>query len=122
MRLGALGVLTLSCWVGLNGAVFGDATLAQTCVWDDFAREAYCNYIPEFSVLWRPFVVAGQLGLGPAFYTAERLDPGKLIYAGFTALVYLYFAVPLVVRIIRQAIPPARRFAHGRLSLAAWRL
>jgi hypothetical protein len=122
MRLAALVVLTLSCWVGLNGAVFSDATLAPTCLWNDFAREAYCHYIPEFSVLWRPFVIAGQLGLGSAFYTAERLDPGKLIYAGFTALVYLYFAVPLVVRIIRQAIPPARMFARERLSLSAWRL
>ena len=62
------------------------------------------------------------MGLGSAFYTAENLDPGKLIYAGFTALVYLYFAVPLVVRMVRQAIPPARRFARERLSFAAWRL
>jgi len=122
MRLAALGVLTLSCWVGLNGAVFSDATLAPTCLWDNFAREAYCHYIPEFSVLWRPFVIASQLGLGQAFYTAERLDPGKLIYAGFTALVYLYFAAPLVVTMIRQATPLAWRFARERLSLAAWRL
>jgi hypothetical protein len=122
MRLAALGVLTLSCWVGLNGAVFSDATLAPVCLWDDFAREAYCHYIPEFSVLWRPFVNAGQMGLGSAFYTAEKLDPGKLIYMGFTALVYLYFAVPLVAQMVRQAIPPARKFARERLSLAAWRV
>jgi hypothetical protein len=122
MRLAALLVLTLSCWVGLNGAVFGDATLAPTCVWDNFAREAYCNYIPEFSMLWRPFVNLGQLGLTPAFYTAERLDTGKLIYAGFTLAVYLYLAIPLVVTMIRQAIPPAQRFARERLTLAAWRL
>lgn len=122
MRLAALLVLTLSCWVGLNGAIFGDATLAQTCVWDDFARESYCNYIPEFSVLWRPFVTLGQLGLTPAFYAAERLDTGKLIYAGFTVVVYLYLAVPLVVAMVRQAIPPAQRFARQRLSLAAWRM
>jgi hypothetical protein len=122
MRLAALGVLTLSCWVGLNGGVFSDATLAPVCLWDDFAREAYCHYIPEFSVLWRPFVNASQMGLGPAFYTAENLDPGKLIYAGFTVLVYLYFAVPLVVKMIRQVIPPLQAFARERLSLAAWRL
>lgn len=122
MRLATLLVLTLACWVGLNGAVFSDATLAPVCLWDNFAREAYCHFIPEFSVLWRPFVNLGQMGLGPAFYTAERLDPGKLIYGGFTVLVYLYFAAPLVVRIIRQAIPPAQRFARERLSLAAWRI
>jgi hypothetical protein len=122
MRLAALGVLTLSCWVGLNGAVFSDATLRPICSYNNFAREAYCHYIPEFSVLWHPFVVAGQLGLSPAFYAAEGLDPGKLIYAGFTALVYFYFAAPLLVRIIRQAIPPVQMFARGRLSLTAWRL
>jgi hypothetical protein len=121
MRLAALLVLTLSCWVGLNGAVFGDATLAPVCLYNDFALEAYCHFIPEFSVLWRPFVVAGQVGLGPAFSVAEKLDPGKLIYAGFTALVYLYFATPLLVKIIRQAISLTRRFARERLSLAAWR-
>ena len=122
MRLAALGVLTLSCWVGLNGAVFSDATLAPVCLWNDFAHEAYCHFIPEFSVLWRPFVNASQMGLGPAFYTAENLDQGKLIYAGFTTLVYLYFAVPLVVKMIQQAIPPLQSFARERLSLAAWRL
>ena len=62
------------------------------------------------------------MGLGPAFYTAENLDQGKLIYAGFTTLVYLYFAVPLVVKMIQQAIPPLQSFARERLSLAAWRL
>ena len=122
MRLAALGVLTLSCWVGVNGAVFSDATLAPVCLWDDFAREAYCHYIPEFSVLWRPFVNASQMGLGPAFYAAEKLDPGKLIYMGFTALVYLYFAIPLVVKMIGQAISLARKYARERLSLAAWRI
>ena len=121
MRLAALGVLTLSCWVGLNGAVFSDATLAPVCLWDDFAREAYCHYIPEFSVLWRPFVNASQMGLGPAFYAAEKLDPGKLIYMGFTALVYLYFAIPLVVKMIGQAIPLARRYTRMGLSPTAWR-
>jgi hypothetical protein len=122
MRLAALGVLTLSCWVGVNGAVFSDATLAPVCLWDDFAREAYCHYIPEFSVLWRPFVNASQMGLGPAFYAAEKLDPGKLIYMGFTALVYLYFAIPLVAKMIWQAITLARGYARERLSLAAWRI
>jgi hypothetical protein len=122
MRLAALLVLTLSCWVGLNGAVFGDAALAPVCLYDDFAREAYCHYIPEFSVLWHPFVVAGQLGVGPAFYLAEGLDPAKLIYAGFTLAVYLYFAGPLIMAMIRQAIPLAQRFARERLSLATWRL
>jgi hypothetical protein len=122
MRLATLGVLTLSCWVGVNGAVFSDATLAPTCVWYDFAREAYCHYIPEFSVLWRPFVNASQMGLGPAFYAAEKLDQGKLIYMGFTALVYLYFAIPLVVKMIGQAISLARRYVRERLSLVAWRI
>jgi hypothetical protein len=122
MRLAALVALTLSCWVGLNGAIFSDATLIPVCFDNDYAREAYCHYIPEFSVLWRPFVNASQMGLGPAFYLAEKLDPGKLIYAGFTVLIYVYFAIPLVVRIIQQAMPPLQTVARGRLPLAAWRL
>src|SRR5438094_138560 len=49
----ALGVLTLSAWVAVDGVVFDLAGLG-TC--RDPANEWLCLYVPEYSPLWRPFV------------------------------------------------------------------
>jgi hypothetical protein len=52
--------LVLSVWVGIDGQVFG--RFAQSpCQANHYYVEAYCWYVPEFSVLWTPFVFGGQL-------------------------------------------------------------
>ena len=51
----AMLVLTLSVWVGINGAVFGQQSM-DVCWSNDYALEFMCWYVPEFSALWRPFV------------------------------------------------------------------
>jgi hypothetical protein len=50
-----LAALLLSVWVGIDGQTFG--RFAQTtCTVNHYYLESLCWYVPEFSVLWTPFV------------------------------------------------------------------
>jgi hypothetical protein len=55
-----LVALVLSLWVGIDGQVFGRFAQAP-CQANHYYLEAFCWYVPEFSVLWTPFVFGGQL-------------------------------------------------------------
>jgi hypothetical protein len=55
-----LAALLLSLWVGIDGATFGRFAQAQ-CQANHYYLESFCWYVPEFSVLWTPFVFGGQL-------------------------------------------------------------
>jgi hypothetical protein len=85
-----LAALLLSFWVGIDGALFGQNTLTSVCTDNHFALEALCQYTPEFSALWRPFVVF------------EPLTYQQLAYLGFSVLVCIYIAFPLLRRITVQ--------------------
>jgi hypothetical protein len=55
-----LAALVLSVWVGIDGQTFG--RFAQTtCTANHYYLESFCWYVPEFSVLWTPFVFHAQL-------------------------------------------------------------
>jgi len=50
----------LSVWVGVDGQVFG--RFAQDpCSANHYSLESLCWYVPEFSVLWTPFVFGAQV-------------------------------------------------------------
>jgi hypothetical protein len=52
--------LLLSVWVGIDGQTFG--RFAQdTCTAHHYSLESFCWYVPEFSVLWTPFVFHAHL-------------------------------------------------------------
>jgi hypothetical protein len=55
-----LAALVLSLWVGIDGQVFGRFAQAP-CQANHYYLESFCWYVPEFSVLWTPFVFGGQL-------------------------------------------------------------
>jgi hypothetical protein len=57
-----LAALVLSLWVGIDGQVFGRFAQAP-CQANHYYLEAFCWYVPEFSVLSTPFVFGGQLWL-----------------------------------------------------------
>jgi hypothetical protein len=50
-----LGVLVLSAWVGIDGETFGQFGQGM-CPAHNYSLESFCWYVPEFSVLWTPFV------------------------------------------------------------------
>jgi hypothetical protein len=48
-------VLALSVWVGFNGVVFGQRNLSFVTA-NNYALEHLIWHVPEFSVLWKPFI------------------------------------------------------------------
>jgi len=104
--LGALfAVLTLSAWVGVNGAVFNQANL-DICEQNRYALEFLCWYAPEFSVLWHPFIAPVSLSSDQALFIA---------YGG---LVYVWLSVPLLKTLIMRA---SGSVAASRVNLRTWR-
>lgn len=51
-----LMILLLSFWVGISGVVFAQDFM-ELCWAKNYEFEYLCWYVPEFSALWRPFVV-----------------------------------------------------------------
>jgi len=81
------GVLALSTWVGINGVVFGQADM-DVCWQNNYALECLCWYVPEFSALWRPFVVRGPGGVVHAL-----LHDRRTIFVLWQIIVFVYFFV-----------------------------
>jgi hypothetical protein len=75
--------LALSLWVGIDGETFG--RYAQvSCSANHYSLESFCWYVPEFSVLWTPFVFHAPL---------SWVD---LIVIAYAAGVTIYVAYPLL--------------------------
>ena len=87
-NLALLVVLALSFWVGVSGAVYGLGGL-EDCRAADY--EFLCWYVPEFSVLWRPFVVGPQL------------DGRQTVLVAYALVVFGYLAVPVLGRLRKAA-------------------
>jgi hypothetical protein len=78
-----LAALVLSLWVGIDGATFGRFAQAQ-CQANHYYLEPFCWYVPEFSVLWTPFVFGGQLWL--AYYVVIAYAVGVTAYVAYPLL------------------------------------
>jgi len=78
--------LALCFWVGFSGITFGMEG-QQVCVANNYINEPYCWYVPEWSVLWHPFV------------QRRALSFAEWAVALFYMLVLLYFLIPLARRI-----------------------
>jgi hypothetical protein len=104
-----LGALALSFWVGVNGVVFEQQGLSA-CTAHNYAQEFLCQFTPEFSALWHPFVVF------------EPLSPGAILYTATSSAIFLYLALPLLMRMTRQVADWLRGTASAYLSREAWRL
>jgi hypothetical protein len=81
---GLLVALTLSVWVAIDAAIFDTASIA-ICSQSNFALESLCWYVPEFSSLWRPFVVPHSF----------RVNGRQQVFAAFCILVYICLAAPV---------------------------
>jgi hypothetical protein len=55
-----IAALVLSVWVGIDGQVFGRFG-QDPCSANHYSLESLCWYVPEFSVLWTPFVFGAQV-------------------------------------------------------------
>ncbi|TMD89224.1 MAG: hypothetical protein E6I73_11050 [Chloroflexi bacterium] len=77
-----MAAVVLSVWVGIDGQVFGRFG-QDVCSANHYSQESLCWYVPEFSVLWTPFVFKATVpwwgfiliayDLGVAIYVAMPL-------------------------------------------------
>jgi len=86
----------LSIWVGIDGAVYGDSALWDSCVTNYMYELPLCSYTPEFGVLWYPFVRPSDVAFD------------QKLYFGYCLVVGVYLVVPMLVTLGRQVA------AHGR--------
>jgi hypothetical protein len=97
-----LGILALSFWVGMSGAVYGLSGLEECRAAND---EFLCWYVPEFSVLWRPFV------------TASAPNGRQMLLLGYGLTVLAYLSLPVAGRLgrgVRQWMASLRASTFGR--------
>jgi hypothetical protein len=105
-------VLSLSTWVGINGAVYqwGTAmTMPAVCTQNHYALEVLCYYTPEFSTLWLPFV------------KHIALTSGEKLFMAFSFLVFVYLITPLAWKIIQQLAERAMIYSKIYSNLGLWR-
>jgi hypothetical protein len=84
----ALAIAAWSLWVGANGIVFGQNGL-DICTINNYALEHLCWFVPEFSVLFHPFV------------TGIHLNTFGMCVIGFNLIVWLF--------IVRSTLSPKKK-------------
>lgn len=88
--------LVLSGWVAINGAVHQQVGL-DICHENVYALEHLCWHVPEFSVLWHPFVAAPPLSVH------------DIAFMSFVAVVIIRMLVPLGPVVYRDLSPAVGR-------------
>ncbi len=103
------GVLCLSAWVGIDGAIFNQTQLT-TCTSNHYQLEMLCQYTPDFSALWHPFIV-------PQHFTQSQI-----LYMSYCAIVFVYVAFPLFTRIVSQVVELTKQLGKEYLNVGLWKL
>ncbi len=103
-----LFALVLSFWVGVNGLVFNQANLS-IFLEKHTAHQAYIWHVPEFSVLWFPFVDPKQL---------TEMDKWTL---GFYGCACLMVAMPVIVELCRRMMAGFAAATSTQFDLSKWR-
>lgn len=109
MRRGlTLALLLLSCWVGLNGMVFNLDEMAS-CAAHGYRNECFMWYLPEFSVLWRPFV------------QHRALKTNDWILVAYGVIVFLWLAIPLMRGLAGDLVRGVRAAGNRLLPVGEWK-
>jgi hypothetical protein len=98
------GALILSGWVAISGFVYEQANLG-ICADNLYALEHLCWYVPEFSALWRPFVVT------------TSLSAHDIAYISFVSIVLVRMLAPLSASFLEAIRAAGTRFTDA----AGWR-
>ncbi|GAC1389848.1 MAG: hypothetical protein NVSMB38_05360 [Ktedonobacteraceae bacterium] len=104
------GVLCLSAWVGIDGAIFNQVQLSQVCQGNTYQLEMLCHYTPDFSALWHPFIV-------PQHFTQPQI-----LYMTYCSIVFLYLALPLFTKIGGQVVELATKVGREHLNVRLWKV
>jgi hypothetical protein len=109
MNLFVLAVLALSIWVGINGALYSRAR-SSICRANHYQLDELCDFVPEFSVLWRP-----------SAYNKPNVTPHDFAFIAFALTVFVRMAAPLVKTTLSSG-RASWRSRSDAFRLSAWRL
>ena len=101
--------LLLSFWVGVNGLVFNQANLT-IFLEKHTAHEAYMWHVPEFSVLWFPFVDPKQ--------PLTTIDKATL---GYFAFAFLVLSAPVLLELTKRFWRRLAEIAPTKLDPNQWK-
>ncbi len=80
IKIIALLFVLWSLWVGISGAIVGQRDM-DICLNGNYAYEFLCVYVPEYSVLFRPFIMRPPLG------------PVGWVYVAYSFIIWLCISV-----------------------------
>ena len=103
------GVLCLSAWVGIDGAIFNQIQLT-TCSSNHYQLEMLCQYTPDFSARWHPFIV-------PQHFTQSQI-----LYMLYCGIVFVYVGFPLFAKIVGQIVELTTRVGKEYLNVRIWKI
>ena len=99
VNLLTIGALALYVWVGIDGALFDQYPLGNICIIHQYSQEYLCHYVPQYSVLWRPFLVG------------VHLNGYDIHYVLYGVLVAVYLAIPLLRTMAMQTLGKVRQLS-----------
>ena len=79
-----LAIISLSVWVGIDGVLFGQTGM-EICAADSYKMELLCCYTPEFSALWRPFVIFNL-----SEFIRYAMHSKRMLFAAWQSVAGLY--------------------------------
>jgi len=85
-----LGVLVLSAWVGIEGAIFGQDGLERIGAVNNYALESLVWYVPEFSPLWYPLIAH------------RRVLRRDMFIVGYNVVVTAWLIAPVLEQLVRK--------------------
>lgn len=97
-------VVVLSAWVVINGTVFDQRNLS-VCSEYNYQLEFLCWYVPEYSVLIRPFIVSSPLTFK------------ELFFSFYIVIACLFILQPLVIPVLRKLYSFGRSVLLGMKRL-----
>jgi hypothetical protein len=88
-------VLVLSWWGCVQGYVYGLDKM-DICIGNNYALEAICWYVPEFSPLWRQFVIG--FAVPPLGSLSFMIWASRMVFVAWAAIASVYL-LALIVRL-----------------------
>jgi len=107
-RIYLWGAMALSFWVGCQGILFG-MDFQEPCYVDRKDVGFMCYYVPEMSILWRPFVVWPEI------------RGRKVAYLVYFVLVAGFVLWQPGLQLLRQGWEKGKAFFFSLLKVKSWR-
>lgn len=99
-------IISLSAWIVINGTIFDQRNLS-ICFDNNFQLECLCWYVPEYSVLIRPFIVWSPLTFK------------DFVFVTYIVFVVFILCIPITKAMLSKLFPSIREY-FSEMKLFRW--